>query len=967
MNAFLKRLLAVSIGAAMLQGACLSGGAAVSEAPEKTVQRVIVGGNGMEYTATDYMPNTDAERALIAGSPGLIGQYGTDYYRFSDGNNSFTYRLPGEIGQMAYVVMDLSAEYSIKVSTDNKTWTEVLNFKHDGLFREKRAIDLTPYYELSTNVYLRVSDASPQNGWGGQLRSLRYVTITGPDGDLPACKDISDEWKTSDGKTVDAGTAVSATPGSEITFAKTVRLPANWIGGELGLSFSWVESGKTPIVRVDGQEVASVTHYGNNLTIPLPEGSNGKSVTIEVVTAATENGKCGLWDAVRVGFLDMISLPESSWSFDGETRSIHENYFTDETDLVRLNALAGNFASSLYDGRYGLTSFNGMMRDSQLFYAHDTSRNLVALAMEELYSPVVHLETIEDLYQGVKSALVPGGGYEMFLKVDARPKNVRTSSANAKLLQMVTNQDVTEPFVDVYVTTAANGENYLLSKQTVSDEIKEEGMIRTYTAGEVSAAADITWPSCMTDKPTTMAFSSNGAQTFNVVFTNFKKLGREPSNFSIISTKESGTLAFCSDGVTELAVPDEGYLTLSKGEGWYAHPTIITWDVRPQKILLKTNMEGTAYTEIQFVYAGSDRPTLSAVPFESIDVDLDWAYRVAQHIVQEGTYGANGYDPTYICGTEGLGPGALAAAAYILKKYDSPLAKEAEALALKANREAYEASVERNHTPSYFLDRVQGCLFLNLMGYNEFISVAGYYGQFVLNNQNADGTFYYFDARNVLTLQLVYEMIDLSAYRDAIERYRAAVTYTDDHIEYKGETLRQHLFLYGAADLGYLGHMGDAEAIEHVMRISAESYDDAGVFACSDINPYFLGWSLKGMMKVSYDAEEKKAIVKKGQAALYDADGNFEILDYPTSYMNNPYLYSDYILPRPVTLGDINDNGSIDATDALLALQHSVQLTTLEGDRFTAADVNRNGTVDASDALLILQHSVDLIDEFPNG
>ena len=161
--------------------------------------------------------------------------------------------------------------------------------------------------------------------------------------------------------------------------------------------------------------------------------------------------------------------------------------------------------------------------------------------------------------------------------------------------------------------------------------------------------------------------------------------------------------------------------------------------------------------------------------------------------------------------------------------------------------------------------------------------------------------------------------------------------------------------------------MGDAEAIEHVMRISAESYDDAGVFACSDINPYFLGWSLKGMMKVSYDAEEKKAIVKKGQAALYDADGNFEILDYPTSYMNNPYLYSDYILPRPVTLGDINDNGSIDATDALLALQHSVQLTTLEGDRFTAADVNRNGTVDASDALLILQHSVDLIDEFPNG
>ena len=173
---------------------------------------------------------------------------------------------------------------------------------------------------------------------------------------------------------------------------------------------------------------------------------------------------------------------------------------------------------------------------------------------------------------------------------------------------------------------------------------------------------------------------------------------------------------------------------------------------------------------------------------------------MGRHIVEEGTYGANGYDPTYICGTEGLGPGALAAAAYILKKYDSPLAREAEALALKANREAHEASAERNHTPSYFLERVQGCLFLSHKGYNEFISVAGYYGLFVLGNQSSDGTFYYFDARNVLTLQMVYEMIDLSSYRDAIERYRAAVTYTDDHNEYKGETLRQHLFLYGAAD-----------------------------------------------------------------------------------------------------------------------------------------------------------------------
>ena len=79
---------------------------------------------------------------------------------------------------------------------------------------------------------------------------------------------------------------------------------------------------------MDGKEVESVTTYGNNLTIPLPEGSNGKQVEVEVTATATEDGISGLWNSVRVGFLDMITMPESSWTLDDETRKIQENYLT---------------------------------------------------------------------------------------------------------------------------------------------------------------------------------------------------------------------------------------------------------------------------------------------------------------------------------------------------------------------------------------------------------------------------------------------------------------------------------------------------------------------------------------------------------------------------------------------------------------------------------------------------------------
>ncbi len=66
-----------------------------------------------------------------------------------------------------------------------------------------------------------------------------------------------------------------------------------------------------------------------------------------------------------------------------------------------------------------------------------------------------------------------------------------------------------------------------------------------------------------------------------------------------------------------------------------------------------------------------------------------------------------------------------------------------------------------------------------------------------------------------------------------------------------------------------------------------------------------------------------------------------------------------------VTYGDVDGDGSVNSNDALLVLEHKVELVVLDKAQIKLGDVDASGSLDSADALLILEYAVGLVEKFP--
>ena len=62
-----------------------------------------------------------------------------------------------------------------------------------------------------------------------------------------------------------------------------------------------------------------------------------------------------------------------------------------------------------------------------------------------------------------------------------------------------------------------------------------------------------------------------------------------------------------------------------------------------------------------------------------------------------------------------------------------------------------------------------------------------------------------------------------------------------------------------------------------------------------------------------------------------------------------------------VTLGDVNNDGFVDAGDAVLISRYDAGFITLSDEQLEAGDVNDDGTVDAGDAVVISRFDAGFI------
>lgn len=873
---------------ALLMGICIIAGCMGCASAATTVK---------ELKPIVIRPNQPSEKPYLIEDHSACIETGSDpqcpYIRIADGKDMFyIYKFSPGKDNMAFLLINVASQFFISASDDNgATYTKISAMKECELVGTRVFIDLTQLVKKTGNVYLKFEDKYKEDGWGALTTEIRYYNAgKGSDSRLTI-----DNWM-SDGQPYTSGATVAS--GKPVVFSSVFTAPQGWNGADLAVYFSAVDGIPASAVLNGAQLKLERTWdqgYWADVSKTIIPGTVNK---IEITVNSTE-GKAGLWTPVRVGLrYPACAVPEVKTSGD---RSLRANRQYEPYTIDEMNYLAGNFMQTLYDDRYNLLAFAPSERMT-VHYLHDTFRSLVALAEEERHTPAARVELVRKLYKGCKGGLLPGGEYLFAFKHDQRPIDIRPfpNSSDLVFVQKMDNWSYVCP---VGITDEKSSDTS--AAKFKDTPVKQTGnsfaFRRTWNLGDRKIPVNAKWYLGDAGKPSSLEFELDGKGPVRIKLSKLAESGQwftpgswGPEAVVLPDGKEmwvhKENIYFNKPSFNFLMLRGgNGNIDLQPTEMSFVKALAVIWNTTPDKITTSTIKGGRYGKLVNDVYLEYENDTpgkvkITLMPFAGYPASLKAPRAIVNNVIKTGTTGMRFYDVSWTTNSNGIGPDGLAAAAYILKKYNCPEAKEAEQLAVNSMRAFIKLDKEGTRTNElYYI--ISGCMYLHQLGYTEFDEWARIWADRMMSMRHEDGSWEWlnFQLRCMEGLLRSYELLGDTKYLDAVNTALKTIEYKDNNLYWKGKVDYYDDF-GGATTYAIFGFLGMKDMAQKALDARFRYIDDRGFVACSDLNPYMLGLAANGLGMPA----EPKQVLGLTDFLLYDYNG-VRKQNMPTSYIVNPH------------------------------------------------------------------------------
>lgn len=608
-------------------------------------------------------------------------------------------------------------------------------------------------------------------------------------------------------------------------------------------------------------------------------------------------------------------------------------------DLLKLNYLGMNYCENLLDMRVNTPAYTNLGSDSStsdawnLHFPDDAGRLMEGIAWEDQFSPVVRLELMRRMVKGMLAAHVPGTRAYSFFRHRSGGKTL-----------VITDDEGTTKHGDFIVANLADAVETQLAvgvrAKMLDTWFTTGGFDRMDQVDGLTSLGAARSPRYWNDSPITIGrHYRNDACSFNVVAKywmsdedmplEFAFEGSTAEHTQIVVGKNGKPMPFMGDGKIPGVIhlpdgqafssdkagdktfdnPKFNYLILTKPTAFaspgYSTALLVMWQGSPEQI---EALAANGYGEIRIGYAGAvGKVWVYTIQWVNTN-DMEYIHLNALSFLKNGKLIHNGYASQQLVNAAAAG---LAAGAFLLSKYDDPLAVTARINAENAVDELFDAEKDGMTLVRVFFP-VKAAAWMVKTGkvtgdqrlVDKYTPLVDQAMNRMLKELGYDGKGWASGWDHFNAIKAAWLAYDSTGKKDYLDVYdRALTVYT---IDPKGiyrngvaMTAPGGFETYsGALALGAWGNAGKLDWVNTLINLDVPNgwnnptvplkdiWNDAGSgpWAQDDANPEYVGYSLRG----ANIPQKSKYVLPLGSFPTYDAAGKVEVTGEPM--VENPFF-----------------------------------------------------------------------------